>query len=438
MSRPRVAVAVSGGRDSTALLHCTARQAGALGVQVTALHVHHALQPQADAWMKQVAQQARRWGAEFACQRLSTSPTRGESVEAWARQQRYRALAEMARQARCELVLLAHHRRDQAETWLLQALRGAGAAGLAGMPGLARRDGITWARPWLAHSGDTIADYVRRHRLGFAVDPSNADPRYARSRLRLSVWPALVGAFADAETTVAAAASRSQDALALAQEAAEADLSVLAESRGLNLARWQQLPPARRKNAMQAWLTRSTGHSQAQTLVTRLMLELSPASQGSWPASGATLRLYRGWLNAEVVLPVVEAAVLEPTWLDLSREGEVGLPAWGGHWQVQAAREGGVATAILGRVLAHARIGGERFRLAKGGLARSLKLQFQARAVPAWQRRGPLLSTPQGQLVFVPGLGPEATFAAAPGQAQMCLQWVPDAASPTGRRQRGS
>ena len=436
MPRPRVAVAVSGGRDSTALLHCTTRQAAGLGVDVVALHVHHGLLPQADAWLAQVARQSRRWGAEFACRRLDTSPSRAESVEAWARRHRYLALAEMARQTRCDLVLLAHHRRDQAETWLLQALRGGGAAGLAAMPDTVRRDGITWARPWLTRSDDAIAAYVLRHRLAYATDPSNSDPRYARSRLRTVVWPALARAFPEAETALDAAAARAQEALALAREVAEADLPALVGPRGLDVAAWRQLPPARRRNALQAWLCSSTGRSQPQSLLKRLLTELPGLSQGSWPAAGATLRMYRGWLGAEAGAPVASAVAPGPVWLDLSQVGEVNVPGWGGHWQVRADIQGGVAAAVLGRVVARARGGGERFRLAPGGLARSLKLQYQARAVPAWQRVGPLLFTPQGALVYVPGLGPDAAFAAPPGQPQLCLRWVADVCDSTGQRQR--
>lgn len=432
MPRPRVAVAVSGGRDSTALLHCTVRQARTLGVDVVALHVHHGLMPQADTWLRQVERRCRRWGAEFACRRLSIAPARGDSVEAWARKQRYRALAEMARESRCELVLLAHHRRDQAETWLIQALRGAGTAGLSAMPSMAVRNGITWARPWLELSGQAIAAYVRRHRLTHAEDPSNADPRFARSRLRLTVWPALSAAFADAETTLAAAAARAQEAQALAREAAAADLPVLVGKRGLNVALWQRLPPARRKNALRAWLTSWTAAPPPQTLLTRLMDELPQSAQGSWPAPQATLHLYRGWLCAAA--PARPAVAAPAIWLDLSREGDLAMPDWGGHWEVQATRAGGIAVVALSHVLAHARVGGERFRLSERGTARSLKLQYQARAVPAWQRQGPLLSTPSGQLLFVPGLGPEAGARAPAGEPQLRVRWVQDDAAQTGMR----
>jgi len=135
----RVAVAASGGRDSTALLHATCRAARELGLEVVALHVHHGLMPQADAWLDHVRRQCARWSktglpVRFRAQVLAGQPGRGASVEAWARHKRYAALASMAHDEGIGLVLLAHHRSDQAETFLLQALRGSGPAGLSAMP----------------------------------------------------------------------------------------------------------------------------------------------------------------------------------------------------------------------------------------------------------------------------------------------------------------
>jgi tRNA(Ile)-lysidine synthase len=116
---PLVAVATSGGRDSTALMHATLRQMAAVGGRVLALHVHHGLHPEADEWAAHVGRQCRRWAqagwpAEFRMTRLAGQPGPGDSVEAWARRGRYQALANMAHEAGCEVILLAHHRRDQA------------------------------------------------------------------------------------------------------------------------------------------------------------------------------------------------------------------------------------------------------------------------------------------------------------------------------------
>ncbi|MEO7115207.1 MAG: tRNA lysidine(34) synthetase, partial [Caldimonas sp.] len=150
-------------------MHATLRAAAPLGIHVVALHVHHGLNDGADAWLLHCEATCRRWtragrSLAFEARRLEGRPAPGGSVEAWARRARYGALSEMAQQHGIGLVLLGHHRRDQAETFLLQALRGAGVDGLSAMPGLIVREGISWARPWLESPREAIDAYVRTHR----------------------------------------------------------------------------------------------------------------------------------------------------------------------------------------------------------------------------------------------------------------------------------
>ncbi len=301
--KPAVAVATSGGRDSTALLHLTARQAEPLGVDVLALHVHHGLMPEADRWLDQVRRQARRLGVRFACERLQATPTRGESVEAWARKHRYESLARMAKANGCSLVLLAQHRRDQAETFLIQALRGGGAAGLAAMPKIVLREGITWARPWLGCPREAIDAYLRRHRLRFVDDPSNADPRFARARLR-SLWPALNEAFPDAEGTLARAAQRAAADAAVVAEVAEGDLAAFgAAEGGLPVAPWLQLSLARRTSALRRWLGTVLKDPVPETLVRRLVDEVPGRQSARWQAGERDLVLKRGLLAPAAPAP---------------------------------------------------------------------------------------------------------------------------------------
>ncbi len=423
MGERRVAVAASGGRDSTALLHATVKAAAPLGVEVVALHVHHGLQAAADDWLNQVRGQARRWGAGFAATRLAGRPAAGESVEAWARRERYRALGAMAHDAACGLVLLAHHRRDQAETWLLQALRGAGARGLASMPKSAGRDGITWARPWLDLPREAIEAYVARHRLRHVDDGSNADPRFARNALRLRVWPALTAAFPDAETTLAAAAQHAQEAARLAEEVAAQDLPALLRADRLDVAAWRALPPARRMNALRAWLQQTLAVPLAISLLHRLGTELLSARIARWPVSETNqLCLYRGLLSLSGTAGPANAAH-EARTIDLHRPCAVDVPDWTGRFVSEPCDQGGAAPDLLRRLALGARQGGERFRLAPQGMARSLKKQFQARSVPAWEREGPLLFMADGRLLFVPGLGIDAALQAAPGEPQLAIRW---------------
>lgn len=304
---PRVAVAASGGRDSTALLHCTLRAARPLGVQVVALHVHHGLLPQADAWLAQVRTQARRWGAGFDSRHLAGRPAKGDSVEAWARRGRYAALAEMAHAAGCPLVLLAHHRRDQAETVLLQALRGAGAAGLAAMPRSAQRAGLTWARPWLDQPREAVEAYLRRHRLRHVDDPGNDGVDYTRSRLRAQVWPVLAAAFPAAETALRHTAERAADERALLDEVAAADLAAAVDGTALRRDALCALSPPRRRNLLRHWLRGRLPVPVPETLVRRLADELPATLHARWPVPAGELALRRGRLSWQT-----ESAAADP------------------------------------------------------------------------------------------------------------------------------
>ncbi len=434
MGRPRVAVATSGGLDSSALLHCTLARAKALNVDVVALHVHHGLMPQADAWQHQVRRQARRWGADFDVRRLQGAPASGDSVEAWARACRYRALADMAHANGCELVLLAHHRRDQAETWLLQALRGAGDAGLSAMPATANRQGLVWARPWLGEGREAIEAYARRHRLSWVEDPSNADPRFARSRLRKRLWPVLQKEFPGVETTLSQAARHAQLAVALAAEAAQQDLPLVADEQGLDRQAWLDLTPARRHNALRGWLMQTLGAFPPHSLLERLCLELPASRSGRWPVPNGWLRLHRGRLSLGPDEPA-DRQKWPDLQADLAQPGRLRLEGWGGDLVVEACSQGGVSPAWLRQVRVHARQGGEQFRLAPMATSRSLKKQYQTLAVPAWARSGPLVSTVEGRLLFVPHLGMDACQWAPPGAEQLRLAWVPGAPGGTDSRQ---
>jgi tRNA(Ile)-lysidine synthase len=424
----RIAVAVSGGRDSMALLHCLARAAQPEGVTVHALHVHHGLMPQADDWASFVERTCRHWAAkglplEFAMQRLPGRPARGESVEARARAGRNAALASMARAAGCSVVALAHHRGDQAETFLLQALRGAGAAGLAAMPPRAEREGITWIRPWLEQPREAIDAYVRSHRIAYVDDASNEDARFARSRLRRQVMPTLCAAFPGAEQALADAARQAAWARALIDEVAQADLATLCDNDALQLGPWESLSAVRRRGALRAWLERHSDRGVPEALLERLLAELPGLRPMRWPWAGGELRRYRGRLTSTALIPARPA----PAWplaADADRVGRHAVPGTDAALQVRAAREG-MPLALLRGAQWRARAGAERFQRAPGTPPRSLKKQFQAAGLPAWSRGAPLLFGADGALLFVPGLGIDARALAVAGRTRVSLEWVP-------------
>ena len=397
-------------------------------MSVLALHVHHGLSINADAWLDHASSQCARWArrglaVELVATRLAGGPEAGQSVEAWARRSRYRALREMALARGVDLVLLAHHRRDQAETFLLQALRGGGVAALSAMPKVILRDGVTWARPWIGQSREAIEAYARRHRLRWIDDDSNDDDRFARNRLRHRVWPALVGAFADAEGSLADAAQRVQDGAAVVDEIAAVDLAAIADEGGLDLSAWHALSAARRRQALLRWLRVAIGEAPPATLVERLMDEaVASGPQRRWPAGSGELRSYRGRLQ-----PVVASSTRgkgPSLVVDLSRAGRHEIAGWHGAFRVDRVDAGGIPVATARRLELRPRAPGDRFQAGASRPPRSLKLQFQAKGVAPALRDGPIVCR-DGAIVFVPGLGVDARARAAAGEAQVGLSWLP-------------
>jgi tRNA(Ile)-lysidine synthase len=277
--------------------------AAAQGLQVAALHVHHGLVSQADDWVRHLRRQTQRWAraglpVALHVSRLTGHPSPGDSVEAWARRGRYDALTQMAHASGASLLLLAHHEADQAETFLLQALRIGSPAGLSAMPAVVERAGLTWARPWLNVQRAAINAYVQRHRLAFVDDSSNAETRFARNRLRLQVLPALQDAFPGALRQLAAAAQRQQEAAACLRELAETDLRVCVDRDGqLKLAPWQLLSAPRRRHLLRSWLQAAWPAGIPESLVHRLCNELPASRSGArWPLPGGWVTRQRGVL----------------------------------------------------------------------------------------------------------------------------------------------
>jgi tRNA(Ile)-lysidine synthase len=364
---------------------------------------------------------ARRSALGFRLCTRGASTARGESIEAWARRVRYAALRELAVEHRASLVLLGQHRRDQAETFLLQALRGAGAAGLAGMPRRATKEGVTWARPWLHVPRTAIDAYLRRHRLAHVEDESNDDTRFARNRLRASVWPQLIEAFPGTEGALAAAATWAQEAAAGLAELAALDLDRIAPGAELDVVGWRALSAARRSNALRAWLRRETGSAPAR-LVERLLKELPVPRPACWPLASGELRHHRGRLVKVTPLPAARN-VVEAVKVAITEPGVYPVAGWCGALRATEVTQGGAGVSLLRALELRPRCGGERFQAGPGRPARSLKKQYQAKGLAAWQRDGPI-GYSAGVLVFAAGLGIDARAVAQAGERQMVIEWL--------------
>jgi len=221
-------LAVSGGPDSTALLVMAANWARRRGgLRLEAATVDHGLRAESAGEAAAVADLCRKLGAPH-----HTLLWRGDRpksrLQERAREARYALLADCARKIGAEIVVTAHHLDDQAETVLFRLLRGSGVAGLAGMAARTTRDGVTLARPLLGLAKADLVAYCEAERVPFARDPSNEDPRYARTRMRaLMATLAAEGLDAVAFSRLARRAAQIEDALARQTADAETRLRLI-------------------------------------------------------------------------------------------------------------------------------------------------------------------------------------------------------------------
>lgn len=237
-------VGLSGGCDSVVLLHLLSRLG--LGARLSALHVHHGLSPHADAWEAFCERYCDELGLPLLVQRVTVPAATGSGLEAAARQARYAAFAE----APADCLFLAQHGGDQAETLLLNLLRGCGVTGAAAMPVERQSSGRRLLRPLLGESRADIEAYARRQALRWVEDESNENAAFTRNYLRHQVMPVIGKRFPAAETALRRAAANFGEAAELLDDLAAADWNAVAEGDTARLAGLRALSPARLKNLL--------------------------------------------------------------------------------------------------------------------------------------------------------------------------------------------
>jgi len=419
----RCHLALSGGLDSCVLLHLLTSLREQLPWRLQAIHINHGLQVVADVWQAHCETLCQEYGVPLQVVRLSLAPGSGESVEAVAREARYRAFAE--HMAPGDLLLTAQHRDDQAETLLLQLLRGSGPAGLAAMPVQSRFFAGWLVRPLLDVSRADLERYAREHRLKWEEDPSNRDQRFDRNFLRHRVMPLLKERWPAAAQTLARAARFSGELLVLAREEAEEDLARARRSGGgdLSIGSLRAFDSIRLRNLLRHWIV-STGaplpNSRQLARIEREAVRGRPDATPLILWSGWQVRRYRDLLRLERI-----PAAFDPSVSFAWPEGEtLGLPGDLGRLVAETAADGiDRERWFAARVEVRFRQGGERCLPAGQAHHRPLKKLFQEWGVPVWERsRIPLIYL-DGELAAIPGRLVCEPFAAKAGAPALALRW---------------
>lgn len=389
----RLWAAYSGGLDSIVLLHLLSRlrERGRLPA-IGALHVHHGLQALADDWAAHCAAQCQRLGVGLQVLRVRIDPADPSGPEAAARRARYDALR--AAMGEAEVLATAHQLDDQAETFLMRALRGSGQRGLAAMRPL-QRFGPGWLwRPLLGRSRAELEAYARQHRLAWIDDPHNADPRYERSWLRQQLTPLMRQRWPAATLNLARSAALSAEADGLLGELAAIDDRACAAGGGLSCSAVLALSPARRRNLLRARIDAlglpPPPHAVLLRLDDLLLARRDAMPLLHWP--GGELRRYRDLLWMMPPLPD-EPGRWQAHW---NGRGVLQLPP--GCGEIESSD--GQGRPVQVRFAA----GGEGLVMHAGGPRRPLKNLFQEQAVPPWQRRRTPLIYVGDELCWVGGL----------------------------------
>lgn len=361
LNAPTWYIAFSGGLDSTVLLHLLADYArNHASPALRAIHVHHGLQPVADAWPVHCQTVCDNLGIELQVIHVQVIP--GASLEQAARDARYAAFRQTLGPG--DILFTGQHCDDQAETLLFRLLRGAGLRGLAAMPGQRALGQGSLARPLLGCSRQQLQDYAQANELVWVEDPSNADTRFARNYLRGEVFPVLQQRWPQASQNLARTAEHLGEALGLLDELAQDDLALAGEGApvawpgldSLDLATLVALSPARQRNALQYWLSRRTRLPDTRHWSGWADLRDAAAdAQPVWQLGDGQLLRSHGriwWLSGDwLQLPAGELAWVDPAEpLPLPGNGSVrlaGAPPPGGLRI--AYRQGGEVLDLPGR-----------------------------------------------------------------------------------------
>jgi tRNA(Ile)-lysidine synthase len=367
--------------DSVVLLHLLKDREG-----VSALHVHHGLSRNADAWAAFCRKLCKAWGVPLKVMKVRVTPG-GKGLEAAARAARYGAFGK----SRAEVIALAHHLDDQAETVLMNLLRGSGLRGASGMRPAGRFGGKLLVRPLLEVSRESILSYARARGLSWIEDESNADEALTRNFVRLRLGPLLESRFPGWKQSLARAARHFSREDSRAQEL----LRTYLEEKGLE------------------------APSEAK-LVEMLKQLTSGGARTRLEHDGATLRVYRGRISVEK-----EALVQPFAAVPWRGERRVPIPALGGELRFRSARGAGLEATHLkrGDFVIRLRSGGERLQPDPRRPRRTLKNLFQEAGVPPAERdRLPLLYCGE-DLVWVPGFGVDARYQAPAGTRGLVPEW---------------
>ena len=413
--------ALSGGIDSCVLLHALVEVKKSLDFNFRVMHVHHGLSPNADSWVEFCKQTCVAYQVPLEVERVEVQKGAGIGLEAAARDARYKVLYD----AGADYIILAHHQDDQAETLLLQLIRGAGLKGLSAMA--AQDENRCLLRPLLDISRQEIEAYAKANQLAWIDDESNLDTKYDRNYCRHEIMPVIKARFPAADETLARSASHIAEASQLLNELAQIDAQACLIEGRMSVKRLGELNLPRAKNLFRWWLSSMGFVAPSSDRLDEMLTQLINASQDASlkisldKANEINLRRYQGYayIDTNHSERVSDIAMI---W-----QGEARLTMPDGTHLVFERHQGqGLAIDKLGghKLRISSRKGGERFKPDLIRPTRTLKHLLQEANMPPWQRERLPLVYLDDTLAVVPNVGVECNMQATQRDMGLVITWL--------------
>ncbi|MHB1655331.1 MAG: tRNA lysidine(34) synthetase TilS [Burkholderiales bacterium] len=420
-----ISVGLSGGLDSVVLLHLMAELRQELRLQISAVHIHHGISNNADNWAESCKIICHRLDIPLQIHKLTLDPGSKSGLEATARAARY----SIFRQLDTNYIALAHHRDDQAETVLLQLLRGAGVKGLSAMPVLRRNEGgPAYLRPLLNIDRSAILDWAVQNNISWVEDESNQDTKYSRNYLRHNVLPLLQRHYPSWRSTIARSAGHMAEAAGLLDELAELDAQNGINRNRLDCTYLAGINPARARNLLRYFFARRQLPMPSQLRLAEMLDQLLQAADDAGIAidhANTCLRRYAGYAYLTGRLDALPG---NSRW-SWQGEGELTLPELNGTLYFRQSLLGGLDPAKLQHINIRLRQGGERLKPDCKRPVRRVKDLLQAAHLPPWERdRLPLIYSGD-ELIHIPGIGTACQWQTGPAQAGIDITWRPKPAN---------
>jgi tRNA(Ile)-lysidine synthase len=412
-------VGYSGGLDSHVLLHLLARLRSVHPIEICGVYINHGLSPYAAQWAAHCALVCRQLQIEFVERKIEIDPFSDSSPEEIAREYRYKVFAELLPDK--GLLLTAHHQDDQAETLLVQLLRGAGPKGLAAMPRIKTFAKGFHARPLLDFTHSHLQDYAAQNQLSWVDDESNTDVNFVRNFLRHEILPTLKKRWPSVTKTLARAAENCAETYQFLDEVVMHDL-LAAKGTVLNtlsIKTLLQFNPVRQRHVLRAWLDQFNFPIPPSVKLQQIQRDMLYAREDKAPYftwHGIELRRYRDDFYAMTCLREHDSSQIW-AW-DFCQPLQ--LPNIGFLQAIPVQGQGMCAESE--NVTVRFRQGGEIVQLSGRTCHRSLKKLFQEWGVPPWEReRVPLIFVGE-KLAAVVGYGVSNEFAVQEGMQGIVLE----------------